>query len=66
MKKGWNQRLNKKMPDYYYANPIQIEDDPLSLDESDPSIENLQIMLDGLGYEVDRMMAILMNQQRLQ
>ncbi|PWU69277.1 S41 family peptidase [Gracilibacillus dipsosauri] len=52
--KGVEPTVEQKMPDYYYANPIQIEDDPLSLDESDPSIENLQIMLDGLGYEVDR------------
>lgn len=41
-------------PEYYYANPIVVEEEPFGLDDSDPNIENIQIMLDGLGYEPGR------------
>ena len=41
-------------PDYYYANPISL-DEPFGLDDSDPRIANIQLMLDGLGYEPGRM-----------
>lgn len=41
-------------PDYYYAMPITIEE-PFGLDDSDPMIANIQLMLDGLGLEPGRM-----------
>lgn len=41
-------------PDYYYANPITIEE-PFGLDDADASIANIQLMLDALGYETGRM-----------
>ncbi|MBM7541541.1 S41 family peptidase [Amphibacillus cookii] len=40
-------------PDYYYTAPIQL-DQTLSYDDSDDNIKFAQIMLDGLGYDVDR------------
>ncbi|WP_246050165.1 S41 family peptidase [Aquibacillus sediminis] len=42
-----------KQPDYFYANPIQIEE-PLTLNENNDKIENAQIMLKGLGYDAGR------------
>ncbi|GAE95188.1 carboxyl-terminal protease [Gracilibacillus boraciitolerans JCM 21714] len=50
---GVKPTIEQKMPDYYYTNPIQIED-ALALDESDSKIENVQIMLEGLGYKPGR------------
>lgn len=41
-------------PEYYYANPVTIED-PLGLDDTSPMIANVQVMLDGLGYEPGRL-----------
>lgn len=41
-------------PEYYYANPISL-DEPFGYDNSDPRIANIQLMLDGLGYEPGRM-----------
>lgn len=41
-------------PDYYYANPIVIEE-PFGLDDTDSGIENIQLMLDGIGYDPGRM-----------
>ncbi|MUK89083.1 PDZ domain-containing protein [Ornithinibacillus sp. L9] len=40
-------------PEYYYSNPVQVED-PLVIDQSDPKIESVQLMLDGLGYNPGR------------
>src|SRR5699024_6948702 len=37
----------------YYSNPIKV-DKPFKLDESDDNIETAQIILDGLGYNLDR------------
>ncbi|WP_156855670.1 S41 family peptidase [Oceanobacillus sp. AG] len=41
-------------PDYYYANPISIEE-PFGLDDTDPGIANIQLMLGGIGYDPGRM-----------
>ncbi|MCF3943456.1 S41 family peptidase [Oceanobacillus alkalisoli] len=41
-------------PDYYYANPITIEE-PFGLDDTDEGIANIQLMLDGIGYDPGRM-----------
>nr|WP_323125854.1 peptidoglycan-binding domain-containing protein [Gracilibacillus oryzae] len=43
------------MPDYYYANPVQVEDDPFAYNESDPGIEDIQLMLEGLDYNPGRL-----------
>ncbi|RLL46644.1 PDZ domain-containing protein [Oceanobacillus piezotolerans] len=51
--KGVEPTIEVSQPDYYYANPIVIEE-PLSFDQSDEAIENAQIMLDGLGYQTGR------------
>ncbi|SHM95825.1 S41 family peptidase [Gracilibacillus kekensis] len=50
---GVKPTIEQKMPDYYYTNPVQVEE-PLTLDQSDSKIENVQIMLEGLGYEPGR------------
>ncbi|MEC5422843.1 S41 family peptidase [Virgibacillus sp. C22-A2] len=39
--------------DYYYSNPVQIEE-PLVYDQSDDNIKNVQLMLIGLGYDLGR------------
>ncbi|MFD1849008.1 S41 family peptidase [Oceanobacillus bengalensis] len=51
---GVEPTIEASQPDYYYANPIIIEE-PLEYDQSDDSIENMQVMLDGLGYDTGRM-----------
>ncbi|UOQ87563.1 S41 family peptidase [Gracilibacillus salinarum] len=51
--KGIKPTVEQKMPDYYYTNPVQIEE-PLSYNQSDDQIENVQIMLQGLGYKPER------------
>lgn len=40
-------------PDYYTVNPLQVED-TLTVDHTGEQIETAQIMLTGLGFEVDR------------
>jgi len=51
--KGVKPTVEIKQPDYYYSNPIKV-DKPFKLDESDDNIETAQIILDGLGYNLDR------------
>ncbi|MCG1026860.1 S41 family peptidase [Virgibacillus halodenitrificans] len=51
--KGVEPTIEKKQPDYYYSNPIQI-DDPFGFDQSDEKIGNIQKMLSGLDYEPGR------------
>lgn len=43
-----------EQPDYYYSSPIQIEE-PLKYDDNHERIANIQIMLNGIGYETDRL-----------
>ncbi len=50
---GVEPTIEQKMPDYYYTNPVQV-DESLTFNESDDKIENVQIMLEGLGYEPGR------------
>lgn len=50
---GVKPTIEVDQPDYYYISPIQLEE-TLAYDESDPNIELAQIMLEGLGYKVDR------------
>src|SRR5699024_5373108 len=51
--KGVKPTVEIKQPDYYYSNQIKV-DKPFKLDESDDNIETAQIILDGLGYNLDR------------
>lgn len=51
--KGVEPTVEQKQPEFYYANPIQI-DEPLKLDQTDENIKNAQIMLQGIGYDPGR------------
>jgi carboxyl-terminal processing protease len=52
-KKGVEPTVEVKEPEYYYTNPVQIEE-PLGFDQSDVKIKSIQLMLNGLGYKTDR------------
>src|SRR5699024_4131290 len=52
-KKGIKPSVKVKQPAYYYAHPVQI-DKPLKYDQVSDDVENIQIMLHGLGYKLDR------------
>lgn len=52
--KGVEPTVKIEQPKYYYTTPIQIEDELLEYDQSGSKIENVQVMLDGLGYEPGR------------
>lgn len=51
--KGVEPTVEQKQPAYYYSNPLQFND-PLTYNHTSEEIENTQIMLKGLGYELDR------------
>lgn len=51
--KGIKPTVKVKQPDYFYTNPIQIEE-PLTANQSGDNIKNVQIMLKGLGYDPGR------------
>jgi carboxyl-terminal processing protease len=51
---GVEPTIDVDQPDYYYANPI-VAEDSFGLDDNDPMIENVQIMLDGLGFDPGRL-----------
>lgn len=51
--KGVKPTIEAAQPKYFYTNPIQI-DKPLKYDQTDEKIANLQVMLDGLGYDTGR------------
>src|SRR5699024_5512440 len=46
---GVEPTIEIEQPDYFYTHPIQIEDKPLSFNETGDQIESAQIMLSGLG-----------------
>lgn len=50
---GVEPTIEVDQPDYYYSAPIQLEE-TLGYDDSDMNVALAQVMLDGLGYEVDR------------
>ncbi|ENH98427.1 carboxyl-terminal protease [Gracilibacillus halophilus YIM-C55.5] len=52
--KGVQPTVKQKQPEYYYTNPVQIEDESLAFDQSDSKIANVQQMLAGLGYDPGR------------
>ncbi|MFC3886558.1 S41 family peptidase [Bacillus songklensis] len=51
--KGIKPTVEVKQPDYYYANPIQVEK-TLAYDMNNNQIKNAQEMLKGLGFEPGR------------
>ncbi|WP_411343935.1 S41 family peptidase [Paenibacillus sp. WLX1005] len=52
-KKGIKPDVNVSPPDYYTVTPINT-DTTLKYDMNNDNVKNAQIMLDGLGYDVDR------------
>lgn len=52
--KGVEPTVEQDQPEFYYGNPIIVEDDPLSLDESSEQIKNAQLLLEGIGYDPGR------------
>ncbi|WP_077624797.1 S41 family peptidase [Sediminibacillus massiliensis] len=48
--KGVAPTIEVKQPDYFYTNPIQLEE-PLELHQDNDKVKNAQLMLTGLGYE---------------
>lgn len=53
-KKGIKPTIKVKQPDYFYTNPIQIDDEPLTYNHTGEKIKNIQVMLQGLGYNPGR------------
>lgn len=51
--KGVKPTIEVKQPEYYYTSPVQIEK-PLTEDQTDDKIKNIQIMLEGLDYKTGR------------
>lgn len=51
--KGVKPTIEVKQPEYYYSNPVNVEK-KYKHDDSDADIGNIQVMLKGLGYDVDR------------
>ncbi|MEH7290439.1 S41 family peptidase [Priestia megaterium] len=52
--KGIKPTVEVKQPDYYYANPIQVDKKPLTRDMTGDQVKNAQVMLKGLGFEPGR------------
>ena len=50
---GVEPTVKVKQPAYYYTNPVQLED-TLNLDDAGDVLENIQVMLKGLGYDPGR------------
>ena len=51
--KGVEPTIEQKQPEFYYANPIKVEE-PFKIDQTDENIKNAQIMLQGIGYDPKR------------
>ncbi|MFS0750816.1 S41 family peptidase [Oceanobacillus sp. 1P07AA] len=51
---GVEPTIEEKQPEYYYSIPIQVEEEPFSIDETSEEIANMQVMLSGLGYDTGR------------
>lgn len=50
---GVEPTIEAKQPDYFYTHPIQI-DEPLLFNHTSEKVENVQQMLKGLGYQIER------------
>lgn len=52
---GVEPTVTVKQPDYFYANPINMEEDEeLALDANSEKVKNVQVMLKGLGFDPGR------------
>ncbi|WP_181347282.1 S41 family peptidase [Thalassobacillus sp. CUG 92003] len=51
--KGIEPTVKVKQPEYFYTNPVEVED-TLKYDQNGEKIKNVQVMLEGLGYEMER------------
>lgn len=51
--KGVEPTIEVKQPAYFYTNPVEIEK-PLKYDQNSEKIKNVQLMLKGLGYKLER------------
>ncbi|SFA88544.1 carboxyl-terminal processing protease [Lentibacillus halodurans] len=51
--KGVEPTTEVEQPDYYFTNPVQIEDS-IAYDQTGENVENIQVMLAGLGYDPGR------------
>lgn len=53
--KGIKPTLEVNQPEYFYSSPIQLdENEKLKFNDNNDKIKNLQIMLDGLGFDPSR------------
>ncbi|RBW71616.1 peptidase S41 [Bacillus taeanensis] len=43
-----------QQPDYFYANPLTVEEEPLGYDMNNEQIQSAQLMLKGLGFDTGR------------
>ncbi|QSS99597.1 PDZ domain-containing protein [Pontibacillus sp. ALD_SL1] len=53
-KDGIKPTIKADLPDYFYTNPVQIKDEPLSFDQNSEKVANVQKMLEGLDYKPGR------------
>lgn len=51
---GITPTVEVKQPDYFYANPIQIDEEAYGFDDNNNQIKNAQLMLNGLGFSTGR------------
>ncbi|MFD1020327.1 S41 family peptidase [Thalassobacillus hwangdonensis] len=51
--KGVKPTIETKQPEHFYTNPVSIEE-PFEYDDNHEKIKNLQVMLEGLGYDPGR------------
>src|SRR5699024_9924426 len=51
--KGVEPTIEVDQPEYYYTTPADIEE-PLVYDDTGDRVKNIQVMLDGLGYDTER------------
>ncbi|GGF31442.1 carboxy-terminal processing protease CtpB [Halobacillus andaensis] len=50
---GVEPTVEVEQPEYFYTNPVEIEE-TLKFDDNKEQVENVQVMLEGLGYEPGR------------
>ncbi|WP_174614273.1 S41 family peptidase [Virgibacillus ihumii] len=51
--KGVKPTIKVKQPEYYFTNPVQVKE-PISYNHTGDKVENMQVMLKGLGYNPGR------------
>lgn len=50
---GVKPTVEVEQPEHYYTNPVQV-DETITFDETGDNVKNIQVMLNGLGYEPGR------------